>query len=166
MPVTEIGNLMNMAVQVNFMPYAAWIRNESLVFGSESFEGSVTGNRSSAGHVGMGRIQGLENRLPKREREFFKVQGLDIAEWIRSVASEGDFLVVKMDVEGVEFDLLARLRESRVICRMDELFLECHYDRWQRCCAERTRKYNRTYQDCLAMFQSLRRNGVLVHQWW
>lgn len=140
--------------EVNFMPYAAWVRNESLMFGSD-----VKGNRSK----GMGRIYRWPQKL---EGDFTVVQGLDIAEWLRNVAGEDDLLIVKMDVEGAEYDLLPKLVDTGVICLVDELFLECHYNRWQRCCPVRTTKYNRTYQDCLSLFQSLRQNGVLVHQWW
>jgi FkbM family methyltransferase len=161
--------------EVNFLPFAAWIRNETLMFGSETspaegnVTGNATGNRSAGRHGGMGRIhQHLQNaESAKLEQEqLIEVQGLDIAEWIRNVAGEEDFLVVKMDVEGAEYELLSKLMETGVICLVDELFLECHYNRWQHCCPERTTKYIRTYQDCLSLFESLRNHGVLVHQWW
>ncbi|KAG0628964.1 hypothetical protein M758_1G066600 [Ceratodon purpureus] len=149
--------------EVNFMPFAAWVRNETLMFGSDS-----SGTSFTSRHVGMGRIhQHVQSGTPKLERDqLIEVQGIDIAEWIRSVASEDDFVVVKMDVEGAEYELLPRLMTTGVICLVDELFLECHYNRWQHCCPERTTKYNRTYQDCVSLFRSLRQNGVLVHQWW
>ncbi|KAG0590056.1 hypothetical protein KC19_1G068000 [Ceratodon purpureus] len=149
--------------EVNFMPFAAWVRNETLMFGSDS-----SGTSFTSRHVGMGRIhQHVQSGSPKLERDqLIEVQGIDIAEWIRSVASEDDFVVVKMDVEGAEYELLPRLMTTGVICLVDELFLECHYNRWQHCCPERTTKYNRTYQDCVSLFRSLRQNGVLVHQWW
>lgn len=150
--------------EVTFLPFAAWIRNESLMFGAH-LGNDGTRRNSSAPHVGMGRIMG-SLRSGSGKGGVFEVQGLDVAEWVRSVAGEDDFVVVKMDVEGAEWELLSRLVETGAICLVDELFLECHYSRWQRCCPERTMKYNRTYGDCLELFQSLRRDGVLVHQWW
>lgn len=150
---------------VTFMPYAAWIRNESLMFGSISVK------PNTVGHKGMGRIQRLNSSMPMSLNETMSAQvtevhGLDFAEWIKATVAEDDFLLLKMDVEGSEFDLLPRMFETGAICLVDELFLECHYNRWQRCCSERTAKYTTTYRDCLNLFQSLRRNGVLVHQWW
>lgn len=115
------------------------------------FGSDVKGNRST-GHVGMGRIQRLWNWPQKLEGQLKEVQGLDIAEWLRNVAGEDDLLVVKMDVEGAEYDLLPKLVDSGVICLVDELFLECHYNRWQHCCPVRATKYDRTYQDCLSLF--------------
>ncbi|KAG6430728.1 hypothetical protein SASPL_108800 [Salvia splendens] len=106
---------------VTLLPYAAWVRNESL---------------------------------------FFEING-------RESVTESDYVVIKMDVEGTEFELIPRLFKTGAICLIDELFLECHYNRWQKCCpGERSAKYERTYRQCLDLFTSLRKNGVLVHQWW
>jgi hypothetical protein len=46
------------------------------------------------------------------------------------------FVVMKMDVEGTEFDLIPRLFETNAICLINEIFPECHYNRWQRCCPD------------------------------
>jgi hypothetical protein len=96
-----------------------------------------------------------------------EIEGFDFAEWLKSTVTEKDFVVMKMDVEGTEFDLIPRLFETGAICLIDEIFLECHYSRWQRCCpGQRSSKYEKTYGQCLDLFTSLRDRGVLVHQWW
>lgn len=143
---------------VTFVPYAAWIRNESLLFGSQAKERKA----------GMGRIHHQHGSVHASvDRAMAVVQGMDFAEWIRNIARKEDFLLVKMDVEGAEFFLLPWLFETGAICLVDELFLECHYNRWQSCCPGiRSAKFNKTYQDCLSLLHSLRRNGVFVHQWW
>jgi hypothetical protein len=80
--------------------------------------------------------------------------------------SEQDYVVMKMDVEGTELDLIPRLFDTGAICLVDEVFLECHYNRWQKCCpGEQSPKYQNTYEECLELFSSLRESGVLVHQW-
>ncbi|XP_024543086.1 uncharacterized protein LOC9636243 [Selaginella moellendorffii] len=137
---------------VTLLPYAAWTRNETLMFGT-------------AGDDSMGRIQSASSSAPRRTST--SVQGFDFAAWLADTVAPSDYVVMKMDVEGTEFELLPRLIESGAICLVDELFLECHYNRWQKCCpGERSAKYNRTYTQCLALFQSLRASGVLAHQWW
>ncbi|KAL3574553.1 hypothetical protein D5086_025166 [Populus alba] len=89
------------------------------------------------------------------------------SKWLKNVVVERDFVVVKLDVEGTEFHLIPRLVETGAICLIDELFLECHYNRWQRCCpGQRDVKYQKTYDQCLQLLTSLRKIGVLVHQWW
>lgn len=147
---------------VKFLPYAAWLRNESLVFGANPE------NRAAEGGTGMGRIQSLlslgdNNATGKR---FKTVQGFDFADWVINTFTEDDYVVMKMDVEGAEFDLLPRMMETGALCLVDELFLECHYNRWQRSSPLRSTKFGRTYENCLSLFKSLRKNGVLVHQWW
>eukprot|EP01018_Ginkgo_biloba_P001147 Gb_05174 [translate_table: standard] len=146
---------------VKLLPYAAWVRNESLSFEINRDAGSSVDSK------GMGRIQPSSSGvISGTEKNVVSVQGFDFAEWLKNTVSDDDFVVMKMDVEGTEFDLLPRLFETGAICLIDELFLECHYNRWQRCCPERTPKYQRTYGECLNLFSSLRSNGVLVHQWW
>eukprot|EP00250_Pteridium_aquilinum_P001906 c12113_g1_i1 orf=386-2140(+) len=194
--------------EVHFLPYAAWVRNESLMFGASPE------NRAAEGDIGMGRIQrqlsnvdtdkdvstGSQrhrntNSRPQstimmgqrqdtddkdvpvdsqRHRSansllaegLQKVHGFDFAEWLAKAVTKDDFVVMKMDIEGTEFDLLPRMLETGAMCLVDELFLECHYNRWQRTSPKRTSKYKSTYDECLSLFQALRRNGVLVHQWW
>ncbi|GLJ38466.1 hypothetical protein SUGI_0783510 [Cryptomeria japonica] len=147
---------------VKLLPYAAWVRNESLSFEINRDAGSTIEAK------GMGRIQPSSTNDTKiaGNRSVKTVQGFDFAEWLKNTVSADDFVVMKMDVEGTEFDLVPRLMETGAICLIDELFLECHYNRWQKCCPERSPKYQRTYGECLDLFNSLRSNGVLVHQWW
>ncbi|KAJ8553047.1 hypothetical protein K7X08_020440 [Anisodus acutangulus] len=148
---------------VNLLPYAAWLRNETLFFEimREQTRKSVEKGR------GMGRVQSAQSSL-NFVGDLNKILGFDFAGWLMSLVNEeSDYLVVKMDVEGTEFHLIPKLIESGAICLIDELFLECHYNRWQRCCpGKRSTKYDKTYTECLELFSSLRDIGILVHQWW
>ncbi|KAL3001289.1 hypothetical protein AAZX31_09G258500 [Glycine max] len=149
---------------ITLVPYAAWVKNETLMFEI---------HRNPREHVevkgrGMGRIQPLQSSLGKGEFDgkVEKIQGFDFANWLKKMVSKNDFVVMKMDVEGTEFDLIPRLIKTGAICLIDEIFLECHYNRWQRCCpGQRSSKYEKTYDQCLQLFNSLRQSGVLVHQW-
>ncbi|KAI9115886.1 hypothetical protein K1719_012816 [Acacia pycnantha] len=148
---------------ITLLPYAAWVKNETLTFEI---------HRDPGEHVevkgrGMGRIQPLQaSSSGDFDGEVEKIQGFDFANWLKNTVSRKDFVVMKMDVEGTEFDLIPRLFETGAICLVDEIFLECHYNRWQRCCpGQRSPKYEKTYDQCLELFTSLRQSGVLVHQW-
>ncbi|KAK3151352.1 hypothetical protein QOZ80_3AG0244790 [Eleusine coracana subsp. coracana] len=135
--------------RVTLLPYAAWVRNDTLAFEIN----------------GMGRIRPAEGA--SESAEVRRVPAFDLAEWMTRTFSEQDYVVVKMDVEGAEFDLVTRMLHTGAICLVDELFLECHYNRWQRCCpGVRSPKYRNTYADCLQLFTQLRSTGVLVRQWW
>ncbi|KAJ1387575.1 S-adenosyl-L-methionine-dependent methyltransferase [Sesbania bispinosa] len=149
---------------ITLVPYAAWVKNETLTFEI---------HRDPGEHVevqgrGMGRIRPLQSSGEEGfDGEVEKIRGFDFADWLKNTVSKNDYVVMKMDVEGTEFDLIPRLFETGAICLVDEIFLECHYNRWQRCCpGQRSPKYEKTYDQCLELFNSLRHSGVLVHQWW
>lgn len=149
--------------RVTLLPYAAWVRNESLFFEINR----DTEQKIQEKGRGMGRIQPGQSSARPINGDVEKIRGFDFAEWLKRTVSEKDFVVVKMDVEGTEFDIIPRLFKTGAICLIDEIFLECHYNRWQRCCpGVRSSKYERTYGQCLELFTSLRQSGVLVHQWW
>jgi FkbM family methyltransferase len=156
---------------VTLLPYAAWVRNETLTFEINDGPGSKKGDaddvRKPSGR-GMGRIRtGAGAMEGVSSGEVRRIPAFDLAEWLMRTASEQDYVVMKMDVEGTEFDLIRRMLDTGAICLVDELFLECHYNRWQRCCpGERSPKYRNTYGECLQLFNLLRNSGVLVHQWW
>ncbi|KAJ8753946.1 hypothetical protein K2173_000200 [Erythroxylum novogranatense] len=149
--------------RVTLLPYAAWVRNETLKFEINRDPGQDVQDKGR----GMGRIQPVAKSDRTFEGEMDEIDGFDFADWLKKTVTKRDFVVMKMDVEGTEFDLIPRLFETGAICFIDELFLECHYNRWQRCCpGERSPKYEKTYDQCLDLFTSLRKSGVLVHQWW
>ena len=148
---------------VQLLPYAAWVRNETLFFGISRFVNRKIVEKG----WGLGRIQSVVQSSMSYKADLDTIEGFDFAEWLKNVVVERDFVVVKLDVEGTEFHLIPRLVETGAICLIDELFLECHYNRWQRCCpGQRDVKYQKTYDQCLQLLTSLRKIGVLVHQWW
>ncbi|KAL6203509.1 hypothetical protein ACLB2K_027209 [Fragaria x ananassa] len=148
---------------VSLVPYAAWVRNETLFF--EITRDSGSKDVEVAG--GVGRINHNVRSSSSHGEEVDKIKGIDFVEWLTRSVSGSDFVVVRMDVEGSEFYLVPRLIESGAICLIDEVFMECHYNRWQRCCrGQRSAKFKRSYDQCLELFTKLRAAGVLVHQWW
>ncbi|GLU11935.1 hypothetical protein SLE2022_286530 [Rubroshorea leprosula] len=142
---------------VKLVPYAAWIRNETLFL-------EITRDPRGKEGKDRGRSRGRIHPVQTSTRyvgEAGKIEGFDFAEWLKMEVCDRDFVVMKMDVEGAEFHLIPRLMETGAICMVDEVFLKCHYNRWRR-----SPKYHKTYAQCLQLFASLRESGVLVHQWW
>ncbi|GAA0185202.1 methyltransferase [Lithospermum erythrorhizon] len=143
---------------VTLLPYAAWVRNESLFLEINQ----DPGDKSVVKGRGMRRVEPVQSST-----------GSTASHVNESVVSEKDFVVLKMDVEGTEFDLIPLLIitnwlfETRAICLIEEIFLECHYNKCQKCFpSERYPKYENTYGECLDIFTSHRDSEVLVHQWW
>ncbi|CAO2840061.1 unnamed protein product [Amaranthus hypochondriacus] len=146
---------------VTLLPFAAWLMNETLFF-----EINREPRKKKGKNRGMGRIDPVQSS-ERFVRNVGKIMGFDLAEWLKNEFEEMDFVVMKMDIEGTEFNLIPKLIETGAICLIDEMFLECHYNRWQRCCpGVRSPKYEKSYVECFQLFSSLRNRGVLVHQWW
>lgn len=147
--------------RVTLLPYAAWVRNESLFF---EINRKAIRKTEEKGR-GLGKDQAVQSTW-NFVSDLDRIKGFDFANWLKNTVSRRDFVVVKMDVEGAEFHLIPKLVKTGAICLIDEMFLECHYNRWQKCCPGlRSSKYRKTYAQCLNLFSSLREKGIPVHQW-
>eukprot|EP00249_Psilotum_nudum_P021467 c28114_g2_i1 orf=439-2334(+) len=133
---------------VEFLPYLAWIRNESIIL-----RGSWV--RDSPSVSGVSPEEGMMN-----------VQALDFSEWLKKTVSVDNFVVVKMDVGGLEFELLQQLFETGAICLIDELFLACHRNGTRKILSGTYSKHENSYGECIALYALLRHKGVVAHQWW
>ena len=50
----------------------------------------------------------------------------DLTGWLKRNFEETDYILVKLDVEGAEFDIVERLRDHGALALVDVLALECH----------------------------------------
>lgn len=83
-------------------------------------------------------------------------EGFDFLVWFKSIVTDGDFVVLKMNAAGVELKFLHELFETGAICLVDELFLHC---------PESADTKDGARGDCVDMVEGLRNTGVFVHQW-
>lgn len=51
---------------------------------------------------------------------------VDLANYISQSFSHDDYLVLKLDIEGAEYNILERLIETQVLLRIKELYVEYH----------------------------------------
>ena len=58
------------------------------------------------------------------------VPAVDFSAWLRRTVSPGDRVVVKMDIEGAEYPVLAKLVDEGTINLISVLYIEWHYDRF------------------------------------
>ncbi|KAK4431549.1 hypothetical protein Salat_0917000 [Sesamum alatum] len=147
---------------VTLLPYAAWVKNETVVFGSKPIivKDKVWRMRP------FGRIEG-QTAEGDGLSAVTRVPAFDFVDWLKRTVRERDFVVVKMDVEGTEIRLVEELVERGAMCLIDELFMECHFDRYVKCCSgERINRFNYSYAQCYHLFLQLRNKGCAVHQWW
>lgn len=139
-------------VEVSFMQYAAW-ETEAIkkIFhtsnGQSHFHGSA----------------GIESQ--NGETVALTLQGLDFADWLKEAVVENDFVVVKMDMKGTQFDFVSRMLEKGTIFFIDEIFLVCHHHMDWKGIISRAAN-DRPYSECLARYHTLLSNGISLHPWW
>ncbi len=72
---------------------------------------------------GGGNVLGVEYGSPKH---IFHVPVIDLSKWIIKNFSKNDYIYVKMDIEGMEFQLIESLIESGALDYIDEMDVEWH----------------------------------------
>uniref|UniRef100_A0A061R9V7 DUF7870 domain-containing protein n=3 Tax=Tetraselmis sp. GSL018 TaxID=582737 RepID=A0A061R9V7_9CHLO len=136
---------------VRFMGYALWTKRGRLpVYGT--LMKNLSGKNAKE-------VTARRRRSRRRPKPRMTVEAYDFDNWLRSTVTEEDFVVVKLDIEGAEHELLAKLMKSGTIALIDELFVECHYNKWSMMRMDKTRRH------CLQLFGSMRGMGVVVHEW-
>ncbi|CDP11491.1 unnamed protein product [Coffea canephora] len=93
------------------------------------------------------------NEGPSRE----EVAQIGMSDWLRKNLKGNEYVVMKAEAEVVE-----ELVRSKAIKLVDELFLECKH----RGIKKSVKRSRRAYWECLALYGSLRDEGIAVHQWW
>ena len=85
----------------------------------------ATGGVNAMKHLGKGAYTGHDRQRAGTEQ----VPLLNFSRWLQQHVAAEDFVVVKMDIEGSEYEVLPSLLRSRAIKLIDELLLEVHYNR-------------------------------------
>ena len=55
-----------------------------------------------------------------------EVESIDLSKWIKTNFSETDYIVLKMDIEGAEYDLINHMCEDNCFSYINEFMLEFH----------------------------------------
>jgi len=85
----------------------------------EDGDGSTLfGNKLTRGNGGFGT---LDTANP------VKVRTIDLSRWLRENTSAFDYIILKLDVEGAEYDILEKMIRDRIVGRINHLFVEWHW---------------------------------------
>jgi len=83
-----------------------------------------------------------------------KVRTIDFSRWLRQNTSVFDYVILKLDVEGAEYDILEKMIRDRTISRINHLFIEWH---WEKVGIPRDRHQR--------LLRALRRRRVPIFDW-
>jgi FkbM family methyltransferase len=95
---------------------AVWIEDGHIDFylGSNDHAGSLIAEKKT------GKLD-LQNPL--------RVPSIDFSSWIRETFSTSDELLLKLDIEGAEYQVLAKMLHDGTMDRVSKLFIEWHWDK-------------------------------------
>lgn len=84
-----------------------------------------------------------------------KVQGIDINKWIKDNFQLEDRIILKMDIEGAEFEVVPYMIKEGSIKYLDEIWLETH--------PNKVTKY--FTHDKEKLIEDIKKEGVLFRDW-
>ncbi|KAK3281676.1 hypothetical protein CYMTET_10546 [Cymbomonas tetramitiformis] len=99
---------------------------------------------------------------PANDMNSKSFNGIDFSAWVLKHIRYQDYFVVKMDIEGMEYEVLNKMILSKTIFMIDELFVEVHFRQWNHhpCVG-----VNKTREDAVTLLGRLRSAGIYVHEW-
>ena len=149
----DLLNLSNVTLHKN----AVWSKNGKIEFSlcipSEKWEEASQGS-SIFGLLDSAECIDQTSNQFRLNDNIVEVESIDIADILKQY-SEDDYIVVKLDIEGSEFEVCRRLLESDELLKVNELFIEWHTRMMQ---SESIESENK--------LKNLIRNlGVNLHDW-
>lgn len=85
---------------------------------------------------------------------FVECDTIDLDEWIRSNFSPDDYIVLKLDIEGAEYEVLNKMIDGGSINYINELYVEFH-----------ARKIKRPESDTTEIINKLKAIGIEPKYW-
>jgi len=61
-----------------------------------------------------------------KEEDKVKVTSIDLSSWLKKNITEDDYVLVKMDIEGAEFEVLQKCLDDETLDMIDEINIEWH----------------------------------------
>jgi FkbM family methyltransferase len=123
--------------------------------GKISFSKTITNQRSNFESVGSS-VNGLNWYDTKYfDQEVIEVDCVDISSILGRYSSE-DFIVVKLDIEGAEFEVVRKMLSDGSIKKIDELYVE-----WHTCHVE-----SETEESEKELKEKIESFGVKLHSWY
>ena len=102
---------------------AVWIRDEMLTF--YQIENRADGKESGASTLNETKAMAHKNVTVHE----IKVEAIDFSTWIVDNLDPDDEIILKMDIEGSEYEVLDKMIEDETISYIDKLYIEFHWEK-------------------------------------
>lgn len=109
----------------NLINKAVWIKDEEVDFFIVTIDRYGKSNKST----GASTLNAEKNNWNKRvhqEVQAERVQGIDLSNWIIENFNPEDEIILKMDIEGSEYDVLEKMLQDGSMFYINQLWVEFH----------------------------------------
>ena len=135
-PPTIYGN------KTTLIRKAMWIYDGQIQFYEKS--------NSSQGNTMLVEKTNLENRNYKPRA----VECISLSRWIVTNFTKKDYIILKLDIEGAEYEVMKDLEENKVFKFIDIFFCEIH-----------GLKCGKTFEQSIELIDICRNNNLTPHRW-
>lgn len=98
-----------------------------------------------------------QDGILKFREDLVPVPCIDLSKFLELHSSEDDFIVMKLDVEGAEYDILDKMLEDMTLHRISHLFVEFH--------AKYFTNLEEMQQRELNLVNRIKNEGINLHHW-
>jgi len=137
----ELSKVMEKYPNMSMFQSALWIKNEDIVFYDE-------GNSSSS------LIQAKLARSPGHEVKKVVIEAIDLGGWLDACFDDDDEIIVKLNVEGAEYEILEQMLDRDQLKKVNTLFVDLHGS-----------KCGKTFEETVALMDRLRDAGHIMYAW-
>ena len=75
----------------------------------------------------------LEKNDRKIDKNIFsEIESIDLSDFIKNNFTQEDYIILKLDIEGAEYDVLYKLAQTGILSYVNELWGEWHLDKFPR----------------------------------
>ena len=114
---------------VSYHEKAVWVENKQLVF--YQIENRSKGKESGASTLNQAKAYNHKNV----KLHPMRVQGIDFSKWVLDNFSKDDYIILKMDIEGSEYEVLSKMMKDGSFAYIDKLLIEFH---WYKCAIDKS----------------------------
>ena len=83
-----------------------------------------------------------------------KIECIDLSNWIKNNFSKDDFIILKLDIEGAEYDIIKKLYDDNTLQYIDKFYCEIHGV-----------KCGKGYEESLELIRMVKDGGVPFYDW-
>ena len=116
-PIPKFAKYLEKIEGITFIPKAVWIEDED----RNIYEDKKHDTASGSSIFDFKKSGQLDKENP------IMVEAIDFAKWIKNNFDSEDYIVIKMDIEGAEYPVLAKMAEDDAMKYINKIYIEFHY---------------------------------------